>query len=78
MMHTTISPRTNLSIDVASLTNRGKKRSLNEDAIFDLTTHTQSGTHAGLYLVCDGMGGTQAGDVASQLAVETVMIFVGS
>src|SRR5438067_890296 len=26
-----------------------------------------------LYLVCDGMGGTNGGEVASQLAVETIM-----
>jgi len=72
-MITTALPRTNLSIDVASLSNRGKKRSLNEDAIFDLTTQTQAGAQAGLYLVCDGKGYQQPGDTVSQLAVETLV-----
>ena len=72
MMTTTTAPKTNLSIEVASLSDRGKKLRLNEDAIFDFTT-TQAGTQAGLYLVCDGQGGHNAGDVASQLAVETVV-----
>ena len=72
MPTTTTLPKTNLNIDVASLSDRGKKRSLNEDAIFDFTT-TQAGTQAGLYMVCDGRGGYMAGDVASQLAVETVV-----
>jgi protein phosphatase len=72
-MITTAFPRTNFSFDVASLSNRGKKRSLNEDAIFDLTTHTQAGTQAGLYLVCDGKGNHQPGDTVSQLAVETLV-----
>lgn len=72
-MITTSLPRTNLSIDVASLSNRGKKRSQNADAIFDLTTHTQAGTQAGLYLVCDGKDNQKPGDAVSQWAVETLV-----
>jgi serine/threonine protein phosphatase PrpC len=40
--------------------------------VFQQTIPTNSGENLGLYLVCDGLGGLQAGEVASQLAVETV------
>jgi protein phosphatase len=73
MMSAAVPHKANLSLEVASLSNRGKKRHLNEDAIFDLTTSNETGTHAGLYLVCDGVGGEKAGNVASQMAVETVV-----
>ena len=48
-------------------TDVGKRRSLNEDAIFTSDT---------LFLVCDGMGGHKAGEVASQLAVDAISSFV--
>jgi PPM family protein phosphatase len=50
-----------------SLTDIGRKRNLNEDSIF---------AEDGLYLVCDGMGGHKAGEIASQTAVETVVRFI--
>jgi len=50
----------------AGITNRGRKRSTNEDA-FAISAES------GLFVVCDGMGGAAAGEVASSLAVEEVL-----
>lgn len=48
----------------AGRTDRGKVRELNEDSF---------GYNDNLYVVADGMGGHQAGEVASAIAVETVL-----
>ena len=49
---------------VAGRTDRGKVRELNEDTF---------GYHDNLFVVADGMGGHQAGEVASAIAVETIL-----
>lgn len=59
-------------LQAAGLTDRGRHRQVNEDAIFYQSGQTPSGDKAGLYMVCDGLGGLQAGEIASRLAVETV------
>lgn len=51
-----------------SSTNKGKVRSSNQDA-FSLCSLPQG---AFLAVVCDGMGGANGGNVASQLAVSTI------
>lgn len=48
------------------VTNRGMVRSQNQDAYY----HLVEGKRA-LLLVCDGMGGARAGNIASRLAAET-------
>lgn len=50
----------------AAASDRGRKRSSNEDA-FGFSVEN------GVYLVCDGMGGAAAGEVASALAVDEMM-----
>ena len=55
-------------ITAYGLTDVGKKRSLNEDSIL---------VDDYLFVVCDGMGGHKAGEVASEMAVEVIARFIG-
>lgn len=48
------------------ITDRGTVREQNQDALYH-----ESKEHTATLLVCDGMGGARAGNVASALAVET-------
>ena len=54
-----------LKLRATGLTDVGRKRKANEDNLYLSPLH-------GLYVVADGMGGHASGDVASQLAVETL------
>jgi PPM family protein phosphatase len=53
----------------------GKQRDHNEDALFTLTTTLLSDTRHipfGLYIIADGMGGHQHGEVASAVAIRAM------
>jgi serine/threonine protein phosphatase PrpC len=55
-----------LKYAAAAASDRGRKRPSNEDA-FGFSVER------GLYLVCDGMGGAAAGEIASSLAVDGLL-----
>lgn len=61
-------------MEIGYSSDKGLVRSLNEDSVlcmrFDLQTHSGVVT-AGLFAVADGIGGYNAGEVASDLAVRT-------
>ena len=57
----------------------GRQRDHNEDALFTLTTTMVTDSQQipfGLYIVADGMGGHQHGEVASGLAVRASAVFI--
>jgi PPM family protein phosphatase len=58
-----------MRLKVGAATSVGRVRPINEDAFL-------SRPEQGLFVVCDGMGGAAAGEVASQLAVDTIAAHV--
>ncbi|WP_297859128.1 Stp1/IreP family PP2C-type Ser/Thr phosphatase [Meiothermus sp.] len=52
----------------AALTDPGRKRALNEDAVNQLVT-----SYGGIFIVADGMGGHRTGEIASQMAVSQIV-----
>ena len=52
-------------------THTGKVRKENQDAFSAQVFIAETGLETALCIVCDGMGGARAGNVASELAVET-------
>lgn len=57
----------------------GKQRELNEDSLFTLTTILAGNSGSlplGLFIVCDGMGGHQFGEVASNAAIRTIAGYI--
>src|SRR5256712_4643048 len=60
-----------LKLTAADKTDVGKQREQNEDCAYKRVESSEEGDR-GLFIVADGMGGYKAGEVASQLAVETI------
>jgi serine/threonine protein phosphatase PrpC len=58
-----------LKIESAGISDVGRRRKQNEDSMF-------LDDRMGLYVVADGMGGHNAGEVASKLVVETIQDYI--
>ncbi|MBW4441946.1 MAG: protein phosphatase 2C domain-containing protein [Plectolyngbya sp. WJT66-NPBG17] len=67
-----------LRIQVYGATDVGRRRSHNEDTCYPMTSRTQTfdDLSARLTIVCDGIGGHDGGEVASQLAVQSIQLQV--
>ena len=57
----------NIGWQIAGLTDVGLKRELNEDTLLMAESVIADNTPIGLYVVADGLGGHQGGEIASQL-----------
>jgi serine/threonine protein phosphatase PrpC len=58
-----------ITIESAGISDIGRRREQNEDSLF-------FDDRMGLYVVADGMGGHNAGEVASKLVVETIRDYI--
>lgn len=70
-----------VSIDelgIAVGTHLGFKRSRNEDRFAIARVHAHNGEIYTLALVCDGVGGSQSGDMAATIAVSSILHELGS
>ena len=54
-------------------THPGQLRQVNQDNVMTYIRSPEMGIAMGLFIVADGMGGHKAGEIASQLAVDTIV-----
>lgn len=74
-MNVTDTPITTTRYRVASCQSTGRERSHNEDTLFTLNCNVgglESPVTFGIFLVADGMGGHQSGELASNLAAQGI------
>ncbi|MBI1878360.1 MAG: serine/threonine-protein phosphatase [Chloroflexi bacterium] len=71
-MYTMIREAQKIKIESAGLSDPGKSRKLNQDTIFHQIGQINGGKPAGLFIVCDGIGGQRGGEIASRIAVDTI------
>lgn len=62
----------NIGWQIAGLTDVGLKRDHNEDNLLLVEAGMTDSTPYGLYVVADGLGGHQGGEIASKLSVDTI------
>ena len=61
-----------MRVQAFALTDHGARRPRNEDCVL-CSTLVATERPVGLYAVADGMGGQSAGEIASQIAIDTVL-----
>lgn len=61
-----------LAYEAATVSRRGRTRAVNEDVVDVRIHNTSDGSPVGYALLCDGLGGYEAGEIASRLAVRVV------
>ncbi len=66
-----------LNLEASALTDPGQKRDMNEDRAWMQIYGASDGEAVGLFVVCDGIGGSLGGEVASHWAVEAVRSNLG-
>lgn len=74
-------PLQNLQLWSGRASDVGQVRQINEDSVLTLETTVlehEGGLPVGLYVIADGMGGHQSGEVASSIAVRTIGAVVNS
>jgi serine/threonine protein phosphatase PrpC len=66
-----------MSLDHASLSDRGRVRQNNEDAsaVYVPDTPEELADRGAVFVVADGMGGHRGGEIASRIAVRTIIAF---
>lgn len=57
---------------IAGLSDVGLKRELNEDNLMMIEAESSALGPYGIYIVADGLGGHEAGEVASQITIDTI------
>src|SRR5271165_5985536 len=65
-----------MRLTACGLIDPGRKRAQNEDAVLSYTV-SLGDQPGGLYAVADGMGGQNAGEVASRIAIDTMQAELG-
>ncbi len=63
---------TSLHLRAAAGTHRGQVYQVNQDKVFAAVRPADHPKTGGLFIVADGMGGHQAGEIASDMAVQTI------
>jgi serine/threonine protein phosphatase PrpC len=66
------SPTQERRIQIATASDQGPSRQSNEDSCYPMAGQASNPTHP-LVIVCDGIGGHEGGEVASGLAIETIL-----
>lgn len=75
-IETPVLPRNLKSFQIGIGSSVGKQRDHNEDALFAMSTSLVSnrvGIPVGLFIVADGMGGHEHGELASELAIQAMV-----